>query len=110
MTIKVIDYTHIVELVWHDVKEKMPELKKWGSTEMVLISIHNMRELDEDADEWEKNLYTPFFTSTASLKKLSTGCAVWIYEEDVLVEEGNCVVTHWAEMPKPVVVEGAETK
>ena len=99
-----------VELVWHDVKEELPEFDKFDMSERLLISIYDMDAPDEDADKWEKDFYTPFFVSHGYLQKLTTGCAVWLYNhDDSIVEELHCVVTHWAEKPKPVVVEGTET-
>ena len=84
---------------WHDVKKGLPELNKHGESERVLINIHDPDKPDDDATQWEIDFYEPHYVVLGYIKKTTTGQLVWLDYGDHIVEDFDCVVTHW--MPKP---------
>ena len=89
---------------WISVKDGLPKIKSYGDSERVIVSVHDMDIPDDDSSEIEHELYEPFFTAVGYITKTSTGCWVWRTCDDGLMEEFECVVTHWMPMPAPQMI------
>ena len=91
------------KMEWIDVKDELPEFNKFGESERVFISIHDMDEPDDESSQWDIDFYIPHYVDYGYLKKTSTGCAVWLNYGDNIVEDFDCVVTHWMPRPDPAI-------